>query len=275
MNLSISSKLLLNSNTHIPIMGLGTYESASGKITQNAVIDALDAGYLHVDTAKVYGNEKDIGKVFQEKKIANENIFLTTKLWNSDQGYKNTLKAYEKSIALLNVNYLDLFLIHWPVKGKRLDSWKAMEELYEKGKIKAIGVSNFTIKHLTELIENASIIPAINQVEFSPYLFQIDLLEFCRDNKIQLETYSPLTRGQKLNDHKLVEIAHKYSKSPAQILIRWAIQHNLVVIPKSINKSRIIENANIFDFKISNEDMHIMNEFNEGLRTCWDPTKID
>lgn len=273
--LSISSKLSLNSNTQIPIMGLGTYESASGKITQNAVIDALDAGYLHVDTAKVYGNEKDIGKVFQEKKIADEYIFLTTKLWNSDQGYKNTLKAYEKSIALLNVNYLDLFLIHWPVKGKRLDSWKAMEELYEKGKIKAIGVSNFTIKHLTELIENASIIPAINQVEFSPYLFQIDLLNFCRDNKIQLETYSPLTRGQKLNDPKLVEIAHKYSKSPAQILIRWAIQHSLIVIPKSINKSRIIENANIFDFKISNEDMHIMNEFNEGLRTCWDPTKID
>ena len=246
-----------------------------GQECVNAVTWALEAGYRHIDTAKTYGNEKEVGEAVRNSGIKREDLFITTKLWNEDHGYDSALKAFDKSLKTLNVDYIDLYLIHWPVKEKRKDSWKAFEKIYESGYCKSIGVSNYMINHLEELFSYANIIPAINQVEFSPYAYHKELLNFCIKNKIILEAYSPLTRMNKLGDPKLKEIATKYEKTTAQILIRWAIDHDLVVIPKSARKERIIENANVFDFELDKDDLKILDNLNEDYRVAWDPTKID
>ena len=266
--MNLKSSAVLHNGVKMPYLGLGTWK-AKPDDCYNAVKYALEAGYRHIDTAAIYGNEDSVGKAVNDSKIPREEIFLTTKLWNSDHG--NIEIAFEKSLKRLGMKYVDLYLIHWPVE-QRLESWKVFERLYSRGMARSIGVSNFTIRHLSELLKLAKIAPMVNQVEFSPYLYQKDLLEFCVQNKIQLEAYSPLTHGQKLADSKLVEISEKYDKSPAQILIRWALQHRMVVIPKSITKSRIISNSDVFDFEISESDMKAMDLFNEDLRLCWDPT---
>ncbi|MEM4347606.1 MAG: aldo/keto reductase [Candidatus Altiarchaeota archaeon] len=274
--MNINSKVKLNNGVEIPYLGLGTWLLNSGKETQNAVLWALEFGYRLIDTASIYGNESDVGIAIKKSKISRDKIFVTTKLWNSDQGYEKTLKAFEKSLKILNLSYIDLYLVHWPAEKKSLreETWRAIEKVYMDGKCRAIGVSNYTIKHLSELLEIAEIIPAINQVEFSPFLYQKELLEFCNSNKIQVEAYSPLTRGKKLNDPKLLEIAEKYGKTPAQILIRWALQHSLVVIPKSSKKEHIYENSQVFDFEISKGDMEKLDSFNENFRVCWNPENI-
>lgn len=270
--LGIDTKVKLNNGVRMPIFGLGTYQTQSGREAKDAVLDALHAGYRHIDTASMYGNEKDVGAAIRESGIPREEIFVTTKLWNSDHGYESGLAAFEKSRKRLGLSFVDLYLIHWPVQDLRKESWRALETLLEEGKCRAVGVSNYMARHLEELMENSSTVPAVNQVEFSPYLFQKDLLEFCRKHGIQLEAYSPLTKGHKLTDSKLVTLASKYSKSPAQILIRWVLQHEIMVIPKSSRRERIVENADVFDFNISPEDMRALDSFDQGLRTSWDPS---
>ena len=292
--LTIQSKVCLNDGRLIPQLGLGVWQTRAGATCEAAVLTALEAGYRHIDTASMYGNEESVGAAIHKSGIPREQIFVTTKLWNSHHG--NPERALETSLRKLQMYYVDLYLIHYPVR-QRIQSWRALELLRERGEARSIGVSNFTVRHLTELLRETKCIPAVNQVEFHPYLYQRDLLEFCHRSGIVLEAYSPLTKGERLKDRKLVAIANKYptspregtnsqsrpsivgkfsrhsnSKSPAQILIRWALQHGLVVIPKSANPKRILENADVFDFEISRADMELLDGFNEDLRTCWDPT---
>lgn len=270
--LRMDTKVRLNNGIEMPIFGLGTYQTESGKEAGEAVLHALEIGYRHIDTAAMYGNEEDVGDAIKESGIRREEIFVTTKLWNSDHGYDKALAAFEESQKKLGLDYVDLYLIHWPVQDLRKESWRALEKLLKEGRCRAIGVSNYMTQHLEELLEGSSTVPAVNQVEFSPYLYLRELQDFCHSHDIQLESYSPLTKGHQLNDPKLASIASEYSKSPAQILIRWALQKGVVVIPKSSRKERIKENAEVFDFTISDQDMEILDSFDRGLRTSWDPS---
>jgi methylglyoxal/glyoxal reductase len=272
-NLTINDKAKLNNGVEILCFGLGVY-LIHGKSVLESIQWAFEAGYRHIDTAKFYENEKEVGQAIRNSAIPRLEIFVTTKLWNDDHGYNNARKAFYKSLERFGLDYIDLFLIHWPGGNKREETWKALESLYKEGVCKAIGVSNYTISHLRNTLEIAEIIPQINQVEFSPFLYQKDLLEFCISNNIQLEAYSPLGKGSILNDSKLIEMANKYSKSAAQILIRWCLQHRVVVIPKSSNKTRIFENANVFDFQISADDMDKLDSFNKNLHVTWDPSGV-
>lgn len=270
----LNQKRALNNGYEIPVLGLGVWQIPEGEKTISAVNYALEANYRHIDTATIYGNEQSVGRAIKESGIPREEIFVTTKLWNSDQGYESTLDACQFSLDKLGLDYIDLYLMHWPVQGLRLESWKAMEVLLLEDKCKAIGVSNFMGHHLDELLENSQVVPAVNQIELSPYNFKsrLEVIDFCNKAKIALEAYSPLTRGRKLNDSKLVKIARRYDKSPAQILIRWALDHNFIVVPKSSHKERIIENANVFDFNIKEEDLAILDSLDENLVTGWNPT---
>ena len=272
--MDINTKIALNNGVEIPVVGLGVYQSPIGDVTRNAVRHALDAGYRHIDTARVYRNEPDVGIAVAGSGIPRKEIFITTKLWNADQGYEPTIAACEKSLERLNLDYVDLYLIHWPVENLRLESWRAMEKLMSDGRCRAIGVSNYMVHHLEELLENSGVVPAINQIEMSPYnyLLRIETVKFCRDRDIKIEAYSPLTQGQKLGDTRLLELADKYDKSTAQILIRWSLQKDFIVLPKSVHQDRIIENAAVFDFNISAEDIETLDGLNENLATGWDPT---
>ena len=293
MKLTIETKIKLNDGHIMPQLGLGVWQTRAGATCKAAVLAALEAGYRHIDTAAMYGNEESVGAAIEMSGIPRENIFVTTKLWNSDHG--NPERALDTSLRKLKLDYVDLYLIHYPVRERR-QSWRALEALRAAGKARSIGVSNFTIRHLTELLAATNTVPAVNQVEFHPYLYLRDLLDFCDAKSIVVEAYSPMTKGVRLNDPKLVAVAKKYSqtgpqpvasrsrlplvdrlrrsesKSTAQILIRWALQHGLVVIPKSANRRRIFEDADVFDFEITVEDMQILDRFNQNLRTCWDPT---
>jgi diketogulonate reductase-like aldo/keto reductase len=256
------------------MLGLGLYLSHSGGMAYNAIHCALKSGYRHFDTAKFYANEQDVGQAIRESDIPRENIFVTTKLWNDDHGYDSNLQALDNSLERMQLDYVDLYLIHWPVQELRLESWRAMEKALADRKVRAIGVSNYMTRHLEELLDNYKIIPAINQIELSPfnYLSRIDTIDFCLENNIVIEAYSPLTKGYKLGDPNLVEIAGKYHKTTAQILIRWALEHQFVVIPKSSNENRIKENIDVFDFSIAEEDMTYLDGLNVNLATSWDPT---
>jgi len=273
MKLNIGTRAKLNNGVEMPILGLGTWRLSSGE-AREAVLHAFEAGYRLIDTAKLYGNEKDVGQAVKESGLPREEIFITTKLWQEDHGYENALRAFEHSLRALGLGYIDLYLIHWPGGGKRAATWKAMENLLANGKCRAIGVSNYTITHLKELLENCEVVPAVNQVEFHPWLFQRDLLDFCLENDIRLEAYSPLTHGKRLNDPEPVRLGKKYHKSPAQILIRWGLQHKVVEIPKSSKRERIFENADIFDFDIHEEDMLFLDDMHEKLRSSWDPSQV-
>jgi len=272
--MDIDKKIKLNNGVLMPQFGLGVYQAKQGDETVNSVLWALQAGYRHIDTAKIYGNESDVGLAVEQSGISRKEIFITTKLWNSDHGFDSTLRAFEGSLKRLRLDYLDLYLIHWPQENVRKDTWKAFEKLYAEKKVKAIGVSNYTIKHLQELISYCDVVPAVNQVEFNPFLYQKELLDFCESKGIRLEAYSPIARGEKLNDERLVMLAAKYDKTPAQIMLRWALQHDIIIIPKSSHKERIEENSAIFDFEISDDDMESMDTFNENFRTCWDPSNV-
>lgn len=269
MSFTLNSAANLNNGIQIPRLGLGVYQIPPGEKTVNAVKYALKLGYRHIDTAKIYGNEFDVGKALKDSDIKREEIFITTKVWNSDQGYDSTLKAFEGSLKRLGLSYVDLYLIHWPVQEKINDTWKAMIQLLNKGKVSAIGVSNYSIEELKETIQNSDIVPAINQVEFHPFSFEKDLLQFCTKNAIQVEAYSPLTRGKRLNHHVLIKMGERYDVSPAQILIRWCLQHNVVVIPKSSREARILENSQVFNFHINQKDMEVLDSLNEDLRTVF------
>lgn len=261
--------LKLNTGATIPRLGFGTWQINPSSRAEKATLAAFEAGYRHVDTARIYLNEKGVGRAIKNCTLPREDIFVTTKLWNGDHG--DPRKALEKSLQRLDVEYVDLYLIHYPVP-ERIASWQVLEELHHEGKARAIGVSNFTIRHLAELMEQTSIVPAVNQVEFHPFLYQKELLEFCDKHGIVVEAYSPLAHGRKMGDPTIVEVASRYDKSPAQIMIRWAIEHGMVVIPKSKNPARIAQNLHVFDFQIDKKDMALLDNLNEDLRTCWDPT---
>jgi diketogulonate reductase-like aldo/keto reductase len=270
--ISLDSRLPLNDGNSIPALGLGVYQSPAGRVTHESVSYALSVGYRHIDTAAIYGNEADVGRAILDSGIPRSEVFVTTKLWNQQQGYDSALRALERSLALLRMEYVDLYLVHWPVPGKRQDSWRALEKLKADGRARSIGVSNYTVHHLQDLLSNSGTAPAINQVEFSPFLFQQELLAFCTAHRIQLEAYSPLARGQRFRDSTLLDIAKRHQKSPAQIMVRWALELGLVVIPKSVRPGRILENASVFDFELSPMDHERLAALNENLRTDWDPS---
>lgn len=272
--LTITSCVTLNNGILMPWFGLGVYQTPPGKVTEQSVAWALEAGYRHIDTARVYKNEESVGRALRASGVPREEVFITTKLWNAEHGFDEATQACRKSLERLGLDYLDLYLIHWPVEGTRRDSWRALEELHLEGLCRAIGVSNYTIRHLEEMEEYAQVLPAVNQVEFHPFLHQRDLLAWCRDHDIVLEAYSPLTRGERLNDPLLATIAAAHEKTPAQVLIRWCLQKELVVIPKSEKEKHIRDNAQVFDFQLTEEEMERIDGLDEGLRTCWDPSEI-
>lgn len=271
MVLSLSSTVTLNNGVKMPLLGLGTWETPDGEVAEMAVLQALKAGYRHIDTAAIYGNEASVGRALQKSGLPRKEIFVTTKLWNDD--HTDPAAALERSLRKLRLDYVDLYLIHWPVP-QRNASWSSFEGFLKDGTCRAIGVSNFTVSHLKKLLQSAKVMPAVNQVEFSPFLYQKGLLEFCLSKKIHLEAYSPLTRTKKFRHPLLVELAETHGKSPAQVLIRWCLQHRVVVIPKSQNFQRIKENADVFDFEIAPKDMERLDGCNEDFRTCWNPEEM-
>jgi diketogulonate reductase-like aldo/keto reductase len=271
--LSLSSRTKLNNGVEMPWFGLGVYLSKPGMETYSATLVALQHGYRLIDTARAYRNERDVGAGISDSKVARSEIFVTTKLWNSDQGYDSTLRAHDSSRQALGVDAIDLYLIHWPVAGLRKDSWRAMVRLLEEKQVRAIGVSNYTVRHLEQLATESPVAPAVNQVEFSPFLFQKELLAYCNKHDIRLEAYGPLTQGQKLDHPTVAEVAKAHSKTPAQVLLRWVLQHEVIAIPKSVKPERIRENAALYDFTLSDAEMKKLDALDENFRTSWDPTQ--
>lgn len=270
----LGSTVRLANGVAMPRLGLGVFQSRRGGETRRAVREALALGYRLIDTAAIYGNEADVGAAVKESGLPRAEIFVTTKLWNADQGYEASLRAFDRSLKSLGMEYVDLYLIHWPVPELRLESWRALEKLLQESRCRAIGVSNFTVAHLRELLQTSPTVPAVNQVEFHPFLFQERLLTFCRFHDIQVEAYSPLVKAHRLDDARLATLAHRHGKTAAQILIRWSLQHDLVVIPKSVRRERIAENADVFDFELSPADLAPLDALNENLRMAWDPTEV-
>lgn len=271
MATQITDTTTLSNDVKMPWLGFGVYKVPEGEETENAVKMALEVGYRSIDTAAFYGNEADVGRALQHSGIPEEELFITTKVWNDAQGYEPTLASFERSREKLGVEVVDLYLIHWPVTGKFKDTWRALETLYQDGKVRAIGVCNFAIHHLEDLLAECHIPPMVNQVEFHPRLTQKDLNSFCHDHHIQMEAWGPLMRGRVLDHPTIVDIAKKHDKTPAQVILRWELQLGIVTIPKSVHQSRIEENADVFDFDLSAEDIANIDELNEGERTGPDP----
>lgn len=251
----------LINNIEIPTIGFGSYKLGNEEEVIDSIQTALELGYRHIDTASFYGNEEFIGKAIKNSNIKREEIFLVTKLWQDSHGYDNTIKAFYKSIENLGVDYLDLYLIHWPTKHNS-ETWRALEDLYNQGKIKAIGVCNFKIGHLEELKKTARIMPMVNQIEIHPGYTRKDIIEYCMKNNIQVVAWSPIMRGKLSDNDKMLYLSKKYNKSITQIILRWHIQNNIIPIPKSSNKSRMKENIDIFDFSIDIEDLKIIDSLN-------------
>ena len=230
------------------------------------------AGRLSSGIVRVYGNEADVGAAIRESGVPREEIFVTSKLWNADHGRERALRACDESLGRLGTDYLDLYLIHWPVQGLRGETWEAMVQLLEQGKCRAIGVSNYMLPHLEELVRTASVLPSVNQVEQSPFLYQPELLAYCAEHGILVEAYSPLTKARRLDHPAVVEAAHQLGRTPAQVLIRWGLEHGLVVLPKSTRRERLAENAAVFDFSVPPDLLGRLDALDEGLHTGWDPT---
>ncbi|QTN00754.1 aldo/keto reductase [Sediminibacillus dalangtanensis] len=263
----------LHNGVEMPWLGLGVFKVEDGDEVIQSVKAAIKHGYISIDTAAVYKNEEGVGQGIKESGISRDKLFVTSKLWNGDQGYESTLAAFETSLKKLGLDYLDLYLIHWPVpsQGKFKETWKAMEKLYKEGKVRAIGVSNFKEHHLDELLDDAEITPMVNQVEFHPHFQQKELRAYCKRHGIQLEAWSPLKQGQLLDDPTLKEIGDKYGKSPAQVIIRWDLQSGFITIPKSTKEHRIVANAEVYDFELSAEDMEKIEQMDTGVRAFRDP----
>ena len=268
---SIKDCTLLNNGLQMPWLGFGVFEVNEGQEVEQAVRNALETGYRSIDTASIYNNERGVGKAIRESGIPREDIFLTTKVWNSDQRKKRTMAAFEESLNRLGTDYVDLYLVHWPVQGCYQETWQTMQEIYQSGQAKAIGVSNFMVHHLQDLLADCQIVPTVNQVEFHPYLVQPDLLKFCQSHQIQLEAWAPIVKGEIVNEPVAQKLAEKHGKTPAQIVLRWDLQHQVVTIPKSVNPDRIVENSQIFDFELSPADMKALDALDEGRRTGPDP----
>ncbi|MGU3471581.1 aldo/keto reductase [Paenibacillus sp. D51F] len=264
----------LHNGVRMPRLGLGVWKVTEEGQVEQAIKDAVNAGYRSIDTAKIYGNEEGVGRAIADVSVPREELFITTKVWNAEQGYDSTLAAYEESRRKLGLEIIDLYLIHWPVKGKYKETWRAMEQLYKDGKVRAIGVCNFHVHHLEDLLQDAEIKPMVNQVEYHPLLAQTELRQFCQDQGIVLEAWSPLMQGN-LDLPQLNELAVKYGKTPAQIVLRWDLQNGVITIPKSTNEKRIRENADVFDFELSHEDMALIEGLNQNKRFGADPDNFD
>jgi diketogulonate reductase-like aldo/keto reductase len=271
---NIGDYTVLQNGVQMPWLGLGVWKAKEGEEVEQAVKAALAHGYRHIDTAAVYGNEAGVGKALRESGVPREQVFVTTKVWNSDQGYDTTLRAFEESRKRLGLEYVDLYLVHWPVKGKYKETWKALEKLYKDGLVRAIGVSNFQVHHLEDVMADCEVVPMVNQVEYHPLLTQKELHAFCKQHKIQLEAWSPLMQGN-LDVPLLADLARKYGKSPAQIVLRWDLQNEVVTIPKSVHEARIVENADLFDFELSAEDMQKIDGLNQNHRFGADPDNFN
>ncbi|MFD0586604.1 aldo/keto reductase [Paenibacillus sp. GCM10027627] len=274
MTKALTESTVLSNGIHMPWFGLGVWQVKNDGEAENTVRTALEEGYRSIDTAAIYQNETGVGAGIRASGIAREQIFVTTKIWNADQGYESSLAAFEGSLAKLETDYVDLLLIHWPVKEKYKETWRALEKIYSDGKARAIGVSNFQIHHLQDLIATSEIVPMVNQVEYHPLLTQEDLLSFCRDNGIQLMAWSPLMQGN-LDNRLLAEIGAKYGKSPAQVVLRWDLHNGVVTIPKSTNAARIKENAAIFDFALTDDEIAQISALNENRRFGPDPDNFN
>ena len=259
--------IVMNNGVAIPQVGIGVFLTPKGEVTENAVRWTLEAGYRHVDTAMIYENEENVGNAIKASTVAREDIFITTKLWNEDIRQGRARDAFEESLKRLQTDYVDLYLIHWPAQGYE-EAWKVMEELYQEGRIKAIGVSNFQIHHLEQLQKISSLLPAVNQIESHPYFTNQEVIDYCKEKGIAIEVWSPLggTGGNLLEDKTLALLAEKYSKTPAQIVIRWDIQRDVIVLPKSVHHDRIISNLDVYDFELEPKDMEVINGLNKNMR---------
>lgn len=279
MTTNLQERVTLNNGAKMPWLGLGVFRVEEGAELVEAVKTAIKQGYRSIDTAAIYENEGGVGEGIiqglQESGLKREELFVTSKVWNADLSYEGTIRAYEQSLKKLGLEYLDLYLIHWPVKGKYKEAWRALEYLYEEGRVKSIGVSNFQIHHLEDLLKDAKVKPVINQVEYHPRLTQKELQAFCEQHQIQLEAWSPLMNGQILEHDLIKELAEAYQKTPAQIVIRWDLQNGVVTIPKSTKAHRLAENADVFDFQLSAEDMEQIDQLNENHRIGPDPDNFD
>ncbi|MCC6999808.1 MAG: aldo/keto reductase [Deltaproteobacteria bacterium] len=268
---TLSSRVTIAPGVDMPWLGFGVYQARRGRETEDAVAAALRFGYRHIDTASIYGNEDSVGRAIAASGLPRSDLFVTTKLWNSDHGHARTLAACEKSLARLGLAHVDLYLIHWPVRGLRLESWRAMEELHERKLVRAIGVSNYMEPHLEELLAACRIRPAVNQIEVSPFLQQRSVRALCAREGITVEAYSPLTQGLRLDHPVVVAAARALGRTPAQVLLRWALERNTVPLPKSVTEARIRDNAALFDFRLG-PHAAALDQLEEELHTGWDPT---
>ncbi|RWZ55294.1 aldo/keto reductase [Halobacillus fulvus] len=273
--MSLQETFTLHNGIQVPKVGLGVYKMNDDEEVIGAVQSALDIGYRHIDTASFYDNEKGVGTAIKDSGIPREELFVVTKVWNDEQGYEETLQAFERSMDKLGLDYLDLYLVHWPVPGKYTDTWKALEKLYKDGKVKAIGVCNFMEHHLDELMASAEIKPMVNQVEFHPRLYQKDLADYCAEHHIQLEAWAPLGRGKYFDASALKEAAERHDKTPAQVILRWHLQHDVMIIPKSSNADRQKQNADLFDFELTEAEMQDIDGLNKNERIGKHPDEFD
>lgn len=280
---NLNDTYTLSNGVKIPHVGFGTWQTPNGDVAISSVLEALNVGYRHIDTAAIYGNEESVGQAIKMSGIPREDLFITSKLWNTDQGYENTLRAFDKTMKDLNLDYLDLYLIHWPVAKDHKDhwqesvseTWRAFEKLYKDGKIKAIGVSNFMPHHLKVLIDKAEIIPMVNQVELHPSHNQEETVKYCRNNNILVEAWGPLSTGRIFRVKEMQDIADKYNKTIAQVTLRWHIQNGILPLPKSVTPCRIKENSDIFDFELSLDDMEKINILKGCEGSGTDPDNIN
>lgn len=279
----MQEQFILSNQLSIPSIGFGTWQTPNGDVAISSVKYAIESGYTHIDTAAIYGNEKSIGQAIKESGVAREKLFITSKVWNSDRGYESTKKAFAKTLNDLQLDYLDLYLIHWPANSKQFtnwqsinaETWRALEDLYKEGYIKAIGVSNFMVNHLQALLKTAEIAPMVNQIEFHPGHRQAEVVELCQQNNILVQAWSPLGTGKMLTNSMLVQIAAKYNKSVAQLCVRWCLQNGTLPLPKSVTPSRIDENKLVFDFEISAADMQTINQMPYCGGSGLDPDQVD
>jgi len=273
--MDIHTTITLNNQVKIPQLGLGVFLSPDGDETYNAVRWAIEAGYRHIDTAKIYGNEASVGRAIHDCGVSREELFITTKLWNQDMREDRQTEAFHESLKLLGLDYLDLYLIHWPVPGKYAESWKVMEKLYKDGLSRAIGISNFYQHHLDTLLETAEIVPALNQIELHPLLILPEVTNYFKSKDIAISAWSPLGHGSLLSHPLLTKMAEGYSVTTAQLILRWHLQHGTVVIPKSIHKDRIISNKELYSFTVTAEDMAAIDALDQNRHTGADPETFD
>lgn len=274
MQSTINSTKTLHNGIEMPRFGLGVYKMTDKEEAVNAMIAAIDAGYKAIDTATVYENEREVGEAVRNSKVKREDLFITSKVWNTDQGYDGTLRAFEASLERLGFDYLDLYLTHWAVPGKYEDTYRAIQRLYDEKLVRAIGVSNHHQHHLERILAKSNTKPMVNQIELHPQLTQEPLRAFCAEQEIAVTSWSPLARGRLLEEPVLSEIAAGHNKTIAQVIIRWHLQQDLIVIPKSVTPARIVENADVYDFSLKAEEVQAIDSLNQDWRTGTNPDDI-